>query len=500
MIDVTGVRNRLIEKAIRGELSNRIGYKEDVEALLVSVETELLALLKKKETKISKTSEMINEGIFDIPDTWKWVPLGKVCIMLSRGKSPKYSELKKYPVFAQKCNQPNELAHSKAQFLDETTLAKWPDYFRLREKDIVINSTGTGTMGRVGYYVTDTLNPEYPFMLPDSHITVVRAGSGIVSKYLYYALKSASLQTIMEKQFRGSTNQKEFYIDSVYAMPIPLPPVEEQQLIINKLDEAFNILKFIEHMQKEYTVNTAILKSKLINAAIQGKLSERFPEDGTAENLYEGIQAQKVKLMQEGKIRKEKVLPEITEDEIPFAIPQNWKWVRLGEISWFQGGYAFKSNLYVKDSDNQVIRLGNVKQNALLSDARPVFISDELAKEVEDYRIRENDILITMTGTRRKKDYFYAKCVEQSDLQGKKLYLNQRVGCIRVVDGVYPQFLVIALQNTEIRKIIFERETGAVNQGNLGSDDIKKFVYVPLPPYPEQIRIVDKIDKLLADL
>ena len=72
-----------------------------------------------------------------------------------------------------------------------------------------------------------------------------------------------------------------------------------------------------------------------------------------------------------------------------------------------------------------------------------------------------------MTGTRRKKDYFYAKCVEQSDLQEKKLYLNQRVGCIRVVDGVYPQFLVIALQNTEIRKTIFERETGAVNQGNL---------------------------------
>lgn len=162
------------------------------------------------------------------------------------------------------------------------------------------------------------------------------------------------------------------------------------------------------------------------------------------------------------------------------------------------GGYAFKSNLYVEDSDNQVIRLGNVKQNVLLVDARPVFISDELAKEVEDYRIRENDILITMTGTRRKKDYFYAKCVEQSDLQGKKLYLNQRVGCIRVVDGVYPQFLVIALQNTEIRKIIFERETGAVNQGNLGSEDIKKFVYIPLPPYAEQIRIVEKIREVIS--
>lgn len=225
---------------------------------------------------------------------------------------------------------------------------------------------------------------------------------------------------------------------------------------------------------------------------------EQLPEDETAEDLYAKIRVEKTALMQQGKIKKEKALPEITEDEIPFDIPSNWKWVRLGEISCFQGGYAFKSNLYVENSDNQVIRLGNVKQNALLSDARPVFISDELAKEVEDYRIRENDILITMTGTRRKKDYFYAKCVEQSDLQGKKLYLNQRVGCIRVADGVYPQFLVIALQNTEIRKIIFERETGAVNQGNLGSEDIKKFVYIPLPPYPEQVRITDKINELIG--
>lgn len=78
------------------------------------------------------------------------------------------------------------------------------------------------------------------------------------------------------------------------------------------------------------------------------------------------------------------------------------------------------------------------------------------------------------------------------------MYLNQRVGCIRVVDGVYPQFLVIALQNTEIRKIIFERETGAVNQGNLGSEDIKKFVYIPLPPYAEQIRIVEQIREVIS--
>lgn len=281
---------------------------------------------------------------------------------------------------------------------------------------------------------------------------------------------------------------------------IPLPSIKEQQEIIEKISEAFNAIESLDFAQTSYFADLEVLKRKIIDAGIQGKLTKQLPEDGTAEDLYTEIQVKKNKLIQEGKIKKEKALPVITEDEIPFDIPPNWKWVRLGEISLLQGGYAFKSNLYVEDSNNQVIRLGNVKQNELLLDARPVFISDELADDVEDFRIKENDILITMTGTRRKKDYFYAKWMEQSDLQGKKLYLNQRVGCIKVIGGVFPPFLVKALQNTIIRKIIFERETGAVNQGNLGSEEIKRFVYIPLPPYAEQIRIVEKIDEIFANM
>ena len=102
-----------------------------------------------------------------------------------------------------------------------------------------------------------------------------------------------------------------------------------------------------------------------------------------------------------------------------------------------------------------------------------------------------------MTGTRRKKDYFFATLITSDDLVDKNLYLNQRVGCFRLIYGVFPKYLLRVLQASSIRDIIFTKETGTANQGNLGSEDMKMYVYVPLPPLEEQKRIVARIEELL---
>ena len=106
-----------------------------------------------------------------------------------------------------------------------------------------------------------------------------------------------------------------------------------QNMIVDKIEEMFAILDKIDKLRLTYLSNLKILKNKLIDASIQGKLTEQLPEDGTAEDLYAEIQIKKNTLIQEGKIKKEKYLHEITEAEIPFNIPPNWKWVRLGNIS-----------------------------------------------------------------------------------------------------------------------------------------------------------------------
>lgn len=111
--------------------------------------------------------------------------------------------------------------------------------------------------------------------------------------------------------------------------------------------------------------------------------------------------------------------------------------------------------------------------------------------------IKKDDLLVTMTGTRRKKDYLYVSRVQDSDLIGKKLFINQRVGCFRAFQDIDPAYLQIVLQGEAIRDIIFEKETGTANQGNLGSEDMKMYIYVPLPPLAEQKRIVAKLEEIL---
>lgn len=488
MIDTETMRCKILENALKGQISDTLIADEDVADLIHLLRVQKEECIKKglisKDKKTLPITE--KETPFQIPVTWSWVRIGDIfyhntgkALNSSNAEGNTYEYITTSNVYWDRF----ELNELKTMPFTEAEIEKCT----VKKGDLLVCEGGD--IGRAAIWNFDEE------IKIQNHIHRLRPYVEICVKFYYYIFwyykkigringKGIGLQGL-------STNV-------LHKLIVPLPPRGIQWKIAEKIDEVFEQLEIIDELQRNYIADIKTLKNKLFGVAVQGKLSEQLLEDGTAEELYIKIQAEKIALMQEGKIKKEKALPEITEDEMLFDIPPNWKWVRLGEISWFQGGYAFKSNLYVEDSDNQVIRLGNVKQNMLLVDSRPVFISDELAKEVEDYRIRENDILITMTGTRRKKDYFYAKCVEQSDLQGKKLYLNQRVGCIRVVDGVYPQFLVIALQNTEIRKIIFERETGAVNQGNLGSEDIKKFVYIPLPPYAEQIRIVEKIREAIS--
>ena len=365
MIDVASAKNRILQMAIRGDLSEHKGSFDDVETIVCNIEHERKDLIKRKETKECKTAPMIQEGLFDIPDSWKWVPLGSLCVLLSRGKSPTYSEKKLYPVFAQKCNQPNSLALEKALFLDETTLDKWPEYFRLRDSDVVINSTGTGTMGRVGYYETKTLDSKYPFMVPDSHVTVARVGNGIVSKYIYYALRSTTLQNIMEKQFRGSTNQKEFYIDSVYAMPIPLPPTEEQRDIVDTLDAAFILIDKIADSQESYLCNLDVLRGKIIDAGVQGLLTDQLPTDGTASDLYDLIQDEKSRQEKLGELKKTKPIAELDDNDRPFDIPDNWMWTRFGHTSYIvRGGSPRPIKQYITESEDGInwIKIGDVEK------------------------------------------------------------------------------------------------------------------------------------------
>ena len=231
-IDVA--KSKILELAMQGKLVSQDPADEPAADMLRRVNPKARIITDNPHSR-------------NIPEGWCVTTLSDLCVFLSRGKSPKYSDIpNQYPVFAQKCNlKEGGISLDQARFLDEATLDKWPVKYRLKTGDVLINSTGTGTVGRTRYFDECCLGA-YPFTVPDSHVSVVRSFDEINSKYLFYCLYSPNIQQYFENNLAGSTNQKELYIDIIGSIPIILPPVSEQKRIVLKIEELYYILDKIE--------------------------------------------------------------------------------------------------------------------------------------------------------------------------------------------------------------------------------------------------------------
>lgn len=196
--------------------------------------------------KIGDDVRCIDDEIpFDIPDIWEWMRLEDCCSKeIRRGKSPKYADEGGTLVFAQKCNTKyNSIDIGLALNLEESTLSRYPADEYMQDRDVVVNSTGTGTLGRVGFYRMADNCSGLP-IVPDSHVTVVRGFSSIQAFYLYAFMKAN--QSELEKKSEGSTNQKELKPLTLKEMLVPVPPRTEQERIATAITAAFSTISTIE--------------------------------------------------------------------------------------------------------------------------------------------------------------------------------------------------------------------------------------------------------------
>ena len=182
---------------------------------------------------------------FEIPDTWSWCRLQSCCSKeIRRGKTPKYINNSSVLVFAQKCNTKYDgINIDLALFLDESTLSKYSDEEYIEDKDTVINSTGNGTLGRVGFYQIDNNHSNLP-IVPDSHVTIIRPYNKL--NKIYVNLFCKAIQPELEKMGKGSTNQKELKPVTLKEMLIPMPPIKEQEVIVKQIGDLFSVLDNIE--------------------------------------------------------------------------------------------------------------------------------------------------------------------------------------------------------------------------------------------------------------
>lgn len=257
------LRKSILQEAIQGKLVPQCSDEGTAQELLEQIKLEKQKLIKdgklKKSAltdsvifkgddnkyfeKIGKTiTDITNEIPFEIPATWQWVRLDDICSYIQRGKSPKYSPIKKYPVIAQKCNQWAGFCIDKAQFIDPNSLPSYAEERLLQDGDLMWNSTGLGTLGRMAIYKS-ALNP-YELAVADSHVTVIRPLKAyVLSQYLYYYFASDTVQSVIEDKSAGSTKQKELSTTTVKNYLVPIPPYREQQRIVEKIKTVTSIMR-----------------------------------------------------------------------------------------------------------------------------------------------------------------------------------------------------------------------------------------------------------------
>lgn len=488
------LKNSILQLAIQGRLVEQRPEEGTAQELYKQIQAEKQRLIKagkiKKEKPLPEITE--DEKPFEIPESWMWCRLNDIVAKtVKRGKSPTYIAKSNTLVFAQKCNtKAGYIDLSLAQCLDETKLSKYPEEEFMLNNDIVLNSTGNGTLGRVGIY-RNSDNPNGRPIVSDSHVTIIRTNIHVDSEFVFYALKY--YQPYMEKLGSGSTNQTELSAGVVKALLFPLPPLAEQKRIVAKIEE---LLPLVDRYEAAWTrledFNRHFpedMKKSILQQAIQGKLVEQRPEEGTAQELYEEICTEKQRLIKEGKIKKEKPLPEITEDEKPFEIPESWMWVRFSDLMIAMSTGPFGSMLHKSDYVAKGIPLVNPANivHGKIIPSEKMMVSPSTAKRLESYTLYTGMIVIGRRGE-------MGRCAVVSENENGWI-CGTGSFFLTPSPSMFSDYIQ-TIFSTRYAKAYLSGESVGTTMSNLNHKILSKMP-VPLPPLPEQKRIVARLEKLL---
>lgn len=457
------------------------------------------------EEKLKKALVPVEEQPYTIPSNWVWTRLGEV-INIFRGLSyTKNDEVENgYLVLRGNNLTDSGLSFLENIYVDEKVAVKG---VKVKKDDIIlVASTGSSkVIGRACVAKKD-----YEKTTIGAFLLLCRPKENIIKSWVHYIFKTLRYRLYISEQAKGTNikNIKNEYLENFY---FPLPPLNEQKRIVEKLDFLFEKTKRAKEIIEEIKVDIENRKISILDRAFKGTLTSKWRNENKTSDVKEllkSINDEKIKKWEEECLQAEKdgnkkpkkpIIKEVKDmivpvDEQPYTIPSNWVWVRLGDISELISGYAFDSRDFKEKSDFQVLRLGNIKDNFLILDRQPVFIETSVAKRANNSLCYEDDILVTMTGTRNKRDYFFTVKISKN----QEFYFNQRVGCIRCSMSKISNYIYYILKVKFILDQIFATETGSVNQGNISIKAIASLT-IPLPPLEEQQEIVRVLDEVLEN-
>ena len=485
---------------------------EPVEKLLKRIKEEKENLIKegriKKEKTISEIYkkdgsyyERVSDGKnilkdvciddelpFEIPDSWAWVKINSISKSITAGgdKPNNYSEFK-----TEKFNIPI-LSNGK----ENDGVFGYTDIPKIIEPSITISSRGTIGFSCVRRY------PYFP---------IVRLISIIPFNIINLDFVKIVFDVLIEKGV--GTSVKQLTVPMLIDKLIPLPPIEEQGRIVDKINLLMPLINEYDSLEKNITkLNKEFpnsIKKSILQYAIEGKLTEQSEKDEPVEKLLKRIKEEKESLIKEGKIKKDKTTSEIykkdgsyyeritdgknilkevcIDDELPFEIPDSWAWVRLGKLVYLISGTSYNKN-DITDRGIRILRGGNIQNNQLLLFDDDVFLPASYYDEEKN--IKKYDIII-VASTGSKTVIGKPAFIEDD-------YNNTQIGAfLRIIRLYYVKissYINTIFESNYYREHIRNKVTGT-NINNIKSDYVENLL-IPLPPIEEQARIADKINRL----
>ena len=476
MIDTEALRKKIIELAIQGKLTEQLSSDGDAETLYVQIQEEKAKLIKEGKVKKEKqlTSISDDEIPFDIPSNWKWVRLASIGDFIS-GYTPSNDELYdegNIPYFkvSDMNSEGNEL------YLSHTILFLRGDSStkQFRSNTIVYPKNG-------GALLTNKKR-----ILAQNSVVDLNTGGFMPSRCVCIGYAYLLFLSIDFQDYHKGSAVPTLDMMKMRNTLVPLPPFAEQERIVESAKTAFECVDDIKVFQQQYESDLSVLKGKIIDAGIRGKLTEQLPEDGDAETLYSQIQEQKAKLIKEGKIKKEKPLPEISADEIPFEIPKTWKWVRLYSITDKITDGTHHSPTNTAEGDYMYVTAKNIKPEGINLD-EITYVSSDIHKEIYSRcNPEKNDVLLI-------KDGATTGVVTVNNLDFPFSMLSS-VALIKPSKDIEPWYVAYAMRSNWFTKHIKKEMTG-VGITRVVLRQIESFV-LPMPPYKEQKRIANQIKEL----
>ena len=393
------LKSSILQRAIEGKLVPQRKEEGTAKELLAEIRAEKARLVKEKKIKKSKPLPEITdaEKPFDIPDSWEWVRFEDV-FEIARGGSPR--PIKQF--LTESDDGINWIKIGDTDIGGKYILCS-------KEKIIPEGLSKTRLVESGDLLLTNSMSYGRPYILKTSG--AIHDGWLVLSPYLkqtdkeffYYVISSAYVHNEFARTVSGGV-VKNLNKDKVKKIIIPLPPLAEQHRIVAKIEELQPDIDAYDKAQTEIrTIEQRFpeaMKKSLLQYAIEGKLVPQRKEEGTAKELLAEIRAEKARLVKEKKIKKSKPLPEITDAEKPFDIPDSWEWVRLGNLVAVLGGKRIPAGCKLTEIDtgHKYIRVSDMKNGSVVLSSIQ-YISEDIYQKIRKYTISENDIYITVAGT-----------------------------------------------------------------------------------------------------